>query len=302
MNSGTLPGPVIIEALDHADSKEVEATQSTPMHIHVGTDLTVRPFSPIKHRRSELDADGNAKQRKRARIDSIEGQRSIPELGHILSVIMTTQETDQGFDKTSREIYEEIMRDKNTARQKLFQLAREAITHIPTTDSRSSVRPPDVMVHYNGDSFTLHNISAFGRAPHICDIVSDSKKVDVSRLHCIMILHEDLLYLVDVGSLNGFHIHRLTEDGKETISVAPIQRAVCIPRQETVLVSCSSERFTINPKKCIVCLDSPRSVVFLPCQHFTTCSTCDERLDTCPVCRAEKLDTKRHVDSFFTMT
>lgn len=37
---------------------------------------------------------------------------------------------------------------------------------------------------------------------------------------------------------------------------------------------------------CVVCLDAPHDVVFLPCAHRCTCSECAAMLQECPVCRA----------------
>lgn len=37
---------------------------------------------------------------------------------------------------------------------------------------------------------------------------------------------------------------------------------------------------------CIVCCHRPRVCVLLPCKHFKLCMECAERLDTCPLCRA----------------
>ena len=37
---------------------------------------------------------------------------------------------------------------------------------------------------------------------------------------------------------------------------------------------------------CVVCLDAPHDVVFLPCAHRCTCSECAAELHECPVCRA----------------
>ena len=40
---------------------------------------------------------------------------------------------------------------------------------------------------------------------------------------------------------------------------------------------------------CIICLDAPRSVVFLPCKHFVVCTACSKLVMAsgalCPICR-----------------
>lgn len=38
---------------------------------------------------------------------------------------------------------------------------------------------------------------------------------------------------------------------------------------------------------CVVCLEAPRQVLLLPCHHVCCCKSCAQRLERCPVCRAE---------------
>eukprot|EP00457_Paulinella_chromatophora_P000782 gb/GEZN01000782.1/.p2 GENE.gb/GEZN01000782.1/~~gb/GEZN01000782.1/.p2 ORF type:complete len:409 (+),score=106.87 gb/GEZN01000782.1/:2476-3702(+) len=40
-------------------------------------------------------------------------------------------------------------------------------------------------------------------------------------------------------------------------------------------------------KVCVVCLDVPASVVFLPCQHMKVCEKCSPSLSACPICRTK---------------
>ena len=37
---------------------------------------------------------------------------------------------------------------------------------------------------------------------------------------------------------------------------------------------------------CIVCMEKPKNIIFLPCKHFSSCETCSVK-DFCPICRAE---------------
>jgi hypothetical protein len=38
---------------------------------------------------------------------------------------------------------------------------------------------------------------------------------------------------------------------------------------------------------CTVCMDAPRTVVFLPCRHMACCAVCSAALHVpqCPICR-----------------
>jgi len=36
--------------------------------------------------------------------------------------------------------------------------------------------------------------------------------------------------------------------------------------------------------ECIVCMDLPRAVFFLPCNHCVVCASCADALQECPFC------------------
>lgn len=38
-------------------------------------------------------------------------------------------------------------------------------------------------------------------------------------------------------------------------------------------------------KLCKICMDQDVNIVFLPCGHLVTCSTCAANIPDCPVCR-----------------
>eukprot|EP00397_Hematodinium_sp_SG-2012_P012726 GEMP01012904.1.p1 GENE.GEMP01012904.1~~GEMP01012904.1.p1 ORF type:complete len:493 (+),score=130.30 GEMP01012904.1:177-1655(+) len=47
---------------------------------------------------------------------------------------------------------------------------------------------------------------------------------------------------------------------------------------------------TQHQDECVVCQDSERTVLFLPCSHLCTCPTCAAALLDCPLCRAQIQD------------
>jgi hypothetical protein len=49
-------------------------------------------------------------------------------------------------------------------------------------------------------------------------------------------------------------------------------------------------------QKCVVCLESNRDVVFMPCFHVVSCWNCGLRVSECPVCRVA-IEQKRRVYS-----
>lgn len=55
----------------------------------------------------------------------------------------------------------------------------------------------------------------------------------------------------------------------------------------------ASEQSFINIDACVICLDRPREIVYLPCRHFVICEKCftASQLRTCPLCRSPIIDT-----------
>uniref|UniRef100_A0A0B6ZK45 RING-type domain-containing protein n=1 Tax=Arion vulgaris TaxID=1028688 RepID=A0A0B6ZK45_9EUPU len=43
--------------------------------------------------------------------------------------------------------------------------------------------------------------------------------------------------------------------------------------------------------QCLVCLNKPREMIFLPCGHINTCNDCAEAADCCPDCDSRILAT-----------
>lgn len=47
-----------------------------------------------------------------------------------------------------------------------------------------------------------------------------------------------------------------------------------------------SEDATVGDQlKCKICLSDELSIVFLPCKHFASCSTCGRAVKKCVICR-----------------
>lgn len=54
------------------------------------------------------------------------------------------------------------------------------------------------------------------------------------------------------------------------------------PKPTTIVRSAADAETTA----CIICLQSKRSIAFVPCYHVIACSTCGSRVNACPMCRA----------------
>lgn len=46
-----------------------------------------------------------------------------------------------------------------------------------------------------------------------------------------------------------------------------------------------------DEKNCVICLENPKNILFLPCKHISCCSECSSQVKECPMCRA-KIDQK----------
>lgn len=43
---------------------------------------------------------------------------------------------------------------------------------------------------------------------------------------------------------------------------------------------------------CVICMDKPRAIAFIPCGHVSTCESCSSALSQCPLCR-QNITTKQ---------
>merc|ERR1719209_875653 len=50
---------------------------------------------------------------------------------------------------------------------------------------------------------------------------------------------------------------------------------------------------TFQSAECVVCLERKCDIIFLPCGHLCSCSSCQQALATCPLCRANVLQRVR---------
>ena len=73
---------------------------------------------------------------------------------------------------------------------------------------------------------------------------------------------------------------RAREDADAAPPPSSLQREQA---QQDVLAQVKHERDEAQTRnECVVCMDNPRAVLFLPCNHCVVCATC--ATDTCPFC------------------
>lgn len=49
----------------------------------------------------------------------------------------------------------------------------------------------------------------------------------------------------------------------------------------------------VKGHECSVCMENPKSILFLPCRHVCVCDGCSKKIESCPVCRVVALEKMR---------
>lgn len=186
--------------------------------------------------------------------------------------------------QSPRDLYLSLIQQPSP-KQKFIDLAKKAISFIPQTPSK--VDQKYVPLLYDGkESYSLDGIKIIGRKTGLCDFVL-STNLSFSRLHAIIIPLQDRIYLVDMGSLLGTHVTYTNEVGdgvEEHIGCFSKKYSLNFHNTACVKLVCGPSQLLINPKKCVICMNSYRNTVF-SCGHFVACEQCISKIDNCPICR-----------------
>jgi hypothetical protein len=106
----------------------------------------------------------------------------------------------------------------------------------------------------------------------------------------IFVLHKfGKIAIVDVGSWTGIKTLFRYSDAIEKPRVSSSmnnRKTVLLDMTDNSLLELGSQLITINPKSCVVCEDAPRQQQF-GCGHQCVCTACANKLDKCPLCRAD---------------
>lgn len=80
----------------------------------------------------------------------------------------------------------------------------------------------------------------------------------------------------------------IAEQNKPTKSVeAPVELAEEVaPTAPESMPSPSHSSSVDLISECVICMEHPSKIIFLPCGHLCCCSNCDESIELCPLCRA----------------
>ena len=74
-----------------------------------------------------------------------------------------------------------------------------------------------------------------------------------------------------------------SEDESECKEVVAFEQTVLV--EQTAFEEHPKQEYDDDDTTCIICLDQPRDMLFLPCRHLISCSNCGKQCKECPKCR-----------------
>jgi baculoviral IAP repeat-containing protein 7/8 len=77
----------------------------------------------------------------------------------------------------------------------------------------------------------------------------------------------------------------IMKKGQSFVDQLRDRKNTCTPIDTTELVSKPADE-TNTGKECIICLSFERNMLFIPCKHCCTCTSCGLMFDYCVYCRA----------------
>eukprot|EP01079_Euglenida_sp_SAG-EU17-18_P003684 gene3684-4107_t len=91
---------------------------------------------------------------------------------------------------------------------------------------------------------------------------------------------------LSVSLVSVCDLSQVTDGDSHPSGLKPEIRRQFLVCAETTLLLEEIYGLDDNEKECVVCQDSPSTVVLLPCRHLCICETCQPRLNSkCPMCR-----------------
>ena len=93
-------------------------------------------------------------------------------------------------------------------------------------------------------------------------------------------------------------IKRIEETGVFYFNMETCIRGVkqIMEEEETKLTTTEVDQISDN-RLCKVCMDTELGVLFLPCAHMATCTSCALILQDCPICRCKIMHTIKPIVS-----
>jgi hypothetical protein len=66
----------------------------------------------------------------------------------------------------------------------------------------------------------------------------------------------------------------------------PVQRILTKEKEKKEKEEVLKQMITSCEKRCLICRDNNKEIVFIPCGHFACCRACSDNCSTCPTCCA----------------
>lgn len=127
--------------------------------------------------------------------------------------------------------------------------------------------------------------TTIGRKPN--NLINFPHDQHLSNIHATISYSDNKFYIEDMGTTNGTW-ERLSMEAeaseqfeirdKTVFKIGSNQTYVCKIKMALV-----SQR--MHPNACVICCDSDKDCVYLPCKHNTACIKCSKNLKECPICR-----------------
>lgn len=70
------------------------------------------------------------------------------------------------------------------------------------------------------------------------------------------------------------------------VTIEMAEEVVAIPTATDAKTTPSHSSTVDLISECVICMEHPSKIIFLPCGHLCCCTNCDQSVDLCPLCRA----------------
>ena len=165
---------------------------------------------------------------------------------HLKSFIFAIDNNpDEKAKERTRDMYKFLLKRPLSANENLKLIATESIAKIVRRSNPN--RTLDHLSHnvtltYKGKTVQIEGTLIVGRHPYLSDFVIPSDgKTCVSRLHGVIVPHNDGVHIVDTGSLNGSVVVFKDDQKKRLVRIGPNKQSVFIKHGQVAHVVLPNE-------------------------------------------------------------
>nr|QBK87178.1 MAG: zinc finger protein [Marseillevirus LCMAC201] len=197
-------------------------------------------------------------------------------------------------EKIDREKYLEII-DRDTWKEDIITIGKaiEQNSEIIKNEKLTRNLSPNFQIVGADCTWDLNqSVVVIGRKDG-CDV--QIKQDFISRVHLLIFIWDQMVLVVDPGSLNGIKSYKRVDQTMPLENSIPDARKVLkFGRSEAYVLDLSNDCYiTASPKECVICFTNPRQIR-LNCNHFIMCRECCDKVkqndNLCPLCRTLIID------------